>query len=215
MLLSWAISPSICVKVPVTVRKNEIYRKNTWIRMNGGLCLETMTHFWEERFHEQKWVLALFKWFQIRCCPDRSHTYERTRRGWTYMTVSLICRNHVFSVTSCATDCFLEDYATLQNRPATSAASQRKSAFTQKCELWSFVLLQVHAGASLLLRHDFVYNLTDTNHFGTWDRLLLSISKMLQIMYTFFKMKTDQTFTNFNVKHGRSYFSIKASCSTL
>lgn len=60
--------------------------------------------------------------------------------------------------------------------------------------------------------------LTDTNHCATWDRLLLSLSKMLQtvdIMYTFFKIKTGQKWTNVTAKHEICYFSIKTSWSTL
>lgn len=86
-LLGWAITPSICVKAPITVRKNEIYRKNTWIIANEGICLETMTLLlggkipWTE-------MCSGSKWFQTCCCPDWFYTCMHTWRGCTHTVCS-------------------------------------------------------------------------------------------------------------------------------
>lgn len=181
--------------------------------VNGGLCLETMTLFWEERFHEQKWVLALFKWFQICCCPDRPHTYVCTWRGCTYMAESLFCRSHVFSwYIHVRLIVFLEDYATLENRqllPPLPVGRKVPSLKNVNNGLLCYCrsTQELHFFYAKILCY-----LTDTNHFGTWNRFLLSLSKALQIMcimYTFLKIKTGQKLTN--VKRERCYLPIKAS----
>lgn len=155
--------------------------------VDGGLCLETMMLFWEERFHEQKWVLALFKWFQICCCPDRSHTYVRRRRGCTYVRGPLLPQPCIFSVTSCATDCFF-DYATLEKRqlqpllPVRGKVPSLKNVNGLLCYCRSTQELNFFYAKSLCY-------FAVTNRFGTWDRLLLSLFKSLQmvcIMYRYF-----------------------------